>query len=53
MLKEAKERVIEIEAEIDKLEKSKHRTYINCLACLSTKEPVLKLPSLDPELPEE
>ena len=52
-IEKAKERVIEIEAEIDKLEKSKHRTYINCLACLSTKEPVLKLPSLDPEFPEE
>ncbi len=42
--------MIEIEAEIDELEKSKHRTYINCLASLSKKEPVSKLPSLDPDL---
>ncbi len=44
-MEQAKERVTEIEAEIDELEKSKHRTYINFLACLSTKELVSKLSS--------
>ena len=53
MLEEAKETVIEIEAEIDVLEKSKHRTYMNCLASLSTKQPVSKEPSLDPQFLED
>ncbi len=30
--------MIEIEAEIDELEKSKDRTYMNCLTSLSTKD---------------
>ncbi len=52
-MKKAKEMVVEIEAEIDQLEKSKHRTYISCLASLSTKEPVSKLPSHYSEFLEE
>jgi hypothetical protein len=53
MIQEAKEKVIEIKAEIEELEKLKNRTYDSCLACLEPKEPLLKLPSVDPELLEE
>ena len=53
MIEKAKERVIEIEAEIKELEKLKNRTYNSCLAILEPKEPLSKFPSIDPELLKE
>ena len=52
-IEKAKERVIEINAEIEELEELKNRTYHSCLAILEPKEPLSKFPSIDPELLEE
>ena len=52
-IEKAKEREIEINAEIEELEKLKNRTYHSCLAILEPKEPLSKFPSIDTEENEE